>query len=56
MQIIFVYIIIALSVSYIVWRVYKAIRADDNPCRGCDGCALRDIKNKKDCEKFGRKK
>ena len=56
MQELRVYLIILLAASYAAWRVYKALKAANDPCHGCEGCALRDIKRKKDCEKFGGKK
>lgn len=51
-------IVVAASAVYAGWRVYEAFRAPDDPCRGCQGCALRDAQRKvaarkKNCEKFG---
>jgi hypothetical protein len=52
-QIIIVVIIGISTVVYIVYQVYRLIvniRRDDNPCAGCNNCALKDqINNKKDC-------
>ena len=56
MQIFIVYTIIFLCAAYALWRIYTAVHRTDDPCSGCEGCALKEIKQKKDCEKFGRKK
>jgi hypothetical protein len=42
MQYVIIGVIIALSVAYAVYRLHQATRADNDPCAGCKGCALRD--------------
>ena len=48
-QQILVFLIIALSVGYIVYRINKTMREAKSGCYGCKGCALREqmIKNGK---------
>ena len=55
-------VVIAASV-YAAWRIREAVINANDPCRGCQGCALKDAKSrnqpcekKKEAEKFGRKK
>jgi hypothetical protein len=42
MQLIIVYIIIAIAIGYAVYSIVKFIRKKEDPCAGCSGC---DIKN-----------
>ena len=60
-QLLLVGLVVAASAVYAGWRFYEAIRQTDDPCKGCQGCALREEKRKiearkKNCEKFGRTK
>ncbi|MBN1462975.1 MAG: FeoB-associated Cys-rich membrane protein [Paludibacteraceae bacterium] len=41
MQLLIVYIILALSVAYSVYAIIKYIRKKNNPCDGCDGCEIK---------------
>ncbi len=52
--------IVLLSVAYAAWRVYLLLTSRQNPCDGCEGCALKGSKTrkegcdkKKEAEKFG---
>ena len=36
--------ILVLAVAYAAWRIYRAIRHANDPCYGCEGCALKDLK------------
>jgi hypothetical protein len=49
-QNILVIILLIAAVSYAAWRVYKAFQPDNDPCAGCEGCALKGkIKEKQAC-------
>ena len=41
MQIIIVFIILSLSLCYIGYRVYKSFSGGGDPCKGCNGCAIK---------------
>ena len=57
MQQAIVIMVIAIAAGYAVWRVYKVLAEKDQPCCGCEGCALKNQGcNKKTCEKFGQSK
>ncbi len=63
-----VIVAVALSVAYLLYRLWKALTSVNDPCQGCDGCALRDemrsrrrsafLQNhkKKPCEKKNKPK
>jgi hypothetical protein len=58
-EILVVILVVVAASVYAIWRIICALRSTGDPCYGCEGCALKDIKcgnQKKDCEKFGRKK
>ena len=46
-------IILSVAVGYAARRIYINFRRANDPCYGCTGCALKDIKQKKKCEKEG---
>ena len=46
MQTALVYTIIILSVAYAAWRIYSLLQAKHDPCAGCQGCTLKDIRRK----------
>ena len=47
-----VYIILIGAVGYAAWWVYERIRKSDDPCEGCTGCQLKELKDRaKECEK-----
>ncbi|WP_289299987.1 FeoB-associated Cys-rich membrane protein [Xylanibacter muris] len=50
MQEIAVYIIIAISLVYGASRIYKSMKNTNDPCNGCDGCALKNLKKKGHCD------
>lgn len=41
--------VLAAAVAYAAWRIYRVLSEADDPCKGCEGCALK----KKSGEKFG---
>lgn len=42
MQLIIVYIILGLSITYAIYAIIKYIRKKEkSPCDGCDGCELK---------------
>lgn len=45
-QTITVGIIIALSISYIIRRIYLLSKASSDPCATCQGCTLKETKCK----------
>ena len=52
MQEILVIIAIVASLAYATWWVYERIRKSDDPCEGCTGCQLKELKDRaKECEK-----
>ena len=55
MQIIIVFIILSLSLCYIGYRVYKSFSGGGDPCKGCNGCAIKAKQeaciHRKKCEK-----
>ena len=36
--------VLVLAVTYAGWRIYRALRHANDPCYGCEGCALKDLK------------
>ena len=48
MQILIVFTVIFLAVIYAGWRIYGALKPDEEPCKGCE--------LKKNCKKFGQSK
>jgi hypothetical protein len=51
MQMVIVYIVIAMAVAYSLWRIKKRLTQVNDPCAGCQGCALKGkIKEKSECE------
>lgn len=46
MQTILVIAIVAAAACYGVWRAYKTIADANDPCARCQGCALKQIKQK----------
>ena len=51
MQEIVIAIILLLCVGYAAYRIYRAVKRANDPCYGCEGCALRDQMKKKTCDK-----
>ncbi|MBR5350644.1 MAG: FeoB-associated Cys-rich membrane protein [Prevotella sp.] len=43
-QYLIIIIVLAMAIGYAAWRIYLAIRHANDPCYGCAGCALKDIK------------
>lgn len=44
MQTLIVLAVVVCAVAYIGRRIYVAVMCQNNPCSGCAGCALKDIK------------
>ena len=57
LQTILVALALLASVGYALYRVRQAWKTEADPCDGCSGCALKDMKKqcdkKKVAEKFG---
>ena len=51
MQIAIIALILLLCVGYAAYRIHQAIKHANDPCRGCDGCALRNQLKNKSCPK-----
>ena len=53
MEWIIVSAVLVAAVGYAAWRIYDAFRRTKDPCYGCDGCQLKDLKrrNNVDCKK-----
>lgn len=43
-QLLVVCLVIIAAIGYAGWRVYTAIRKENDSCYGCDGCQLKKIK------------
>ncbi len=51
MQLLIVYIILALTIAYAIYAMVKYLRRKNDPCDGCAGCEIkneitRNMKNK----------
>jgi hypothetical protein len=56
-QYIAVALCIAAAIAYASWRMHKSLKKTNEPCCGCEGCALKNqCCDKKTCEKFGHVK
>ena len=52
MQQVIVIIALAGSIAYAGWWVYERMRKSNDPCEGCTGCQLKELKDRaKECEK-----
>lgn len=59
-QYLIVAILLAVAVMYAAWRIYRALRAANDPCYGCEGCQLKEIrdaqrKGKSSLSPFGKR-
>jgi len=43
-QYLIIIIVLAAAIGYAAWRIYLAIRHANDPCYGCEGCALKELK------------
>ena len=50
-QTILVAVILLAAVGYAGWHVYSAFTRKKDPCCGCEGCALKDMKHCENCKK-----
>ena len=55
-----VFAVLVAAVGYAAWHIYGTLKGHNDPCAGCDGCALKDLKqrnpamcDKKPVKKFG---
>ncbi|MBP5507880.1 MAG: FeoB-associated Cys-rich membrane protein [Prevotella sp.] len=39
-----VILFVVMSVAYMTYRAWKAFRKASDPCHGCPGCALKDLR------------
>lgn len=46
-QTVLVAVIVAASVGYAAWRIYRSVAYHDDPCATCNGCPLKEQKQKK---------
>jgi len=46
MQTVIVTIALILSVGYAAYRIRLMLKASHNPCAGCSGCAMKDVRGK----------
>ncbi len=46
LEYIILFLILALCITYVGYRMYRTICNVGNPCDGCAGCALKDLKTK----------
>ena len=44
MQTTLTYLIIALAAGFALWRAYQVFRRANDPCYGCGGCALKELR------------
>lgn len=56
MQEIIVYIILAIAVTYAVYKVYGSLAERNSPCYGCQGCELKKQMLKKSKNKRAKPK
>lgn len=45
-QLLVVCLVLMGALGYAGWRVYTAIRSKNDPCYGCDGCQLKELKKR----------
>lgn len=41
LQYIIIAIVVAACIGYLAYRLHEAVKASDDPCRNCAGCALK---------------
>lgn len=51
LQYVVIGVVVALAVTYMAWRIYHIIRHSNDPCYGCEGCALKEMKRKEKVKK-----
>jgi len=51
-QYLIVAIVLVLAIAYAIRRIRKAVSHKDNPCDGCAGCAIRDIRRQAECKDY----
>lgn len=47
MQLAIVIVVLITCMVYIVWTLTDTLRHAGDPCRGCTGCALKELKGRK---------
>ena len=43
---IIVFAVLVVAVGYAAWRIYNALRRPEDPCSGCNGCQLKELKQR----------
>ena len=51
-QYITVGIVVVAAVAYLDWRSWQSLSGRGDPCAGCEGCALKDLKRQSECGKI----
>ncbi len=54
-QYVIVAFVLLLSVAYLGYRAYHALKVSDDPCSGCSGCALKEMKGKVELSKKAKR-
>lgn len=50
-QYVVIAVAVAVAVAYAGWRIYRALKHADDPCYGCEGCALKAAKQRHQTKK-----
>ena len=51
-QYVIVGIVVVAAVAYLAWRSWQSLSGRGDPCAGCEGCALKDLKRQSECGKI----
>ena len=43
-QLVIVFVVLSSAVGYASYRIWQTLLHVGDPCRGCEGCALKDVK------------
>ena len=43
--------VLVLAVTYAGWRIYRTLSHANDPCCGCEGCAMKDLKQQAKAKK-----
>ena len=46
LQYIIVGIVVVAAAGYLCWRAWQSLSGKSDPCAGCSGCALSDVKRR----------
>ena len=50
-ELIIVIVVILAAIGWALWLIIKAFRHSSDPCYGCAGCELKELRRGKNCEK-----